>query len=160
MRRRAINICLALIALTALAVPASAAAKGKKKAKSPTVTRVTPMRARIGGKLTIRGRNFSSKRGRNTVIFRGPDKRTAFAKPRRASSKKLVVVVPSALARSLGADGSARFKLRVLVKHRFSRWTSKRLSPVLVSSGAHAGTPGAAPSSCGAGDPDGDLLSN
>src|SRR5919198_4232917 len=129
MRRRATYICLALLALAALALPAGASAK--KRSKSPKITRVTPMRLPVGAKLTIKGKNFSRKRSRNTVIFRGPDRRTAFAKPKRASSRKLVVVVPKGAGRALGSRRTARFKLRVVVKRRNSKWTKKRLSPVV-----------------------------
>jgi hypothetical protein len=145
----------------ALAMPAVASA-ARKKSKKPVITRVTPMRLPIGGKLTIRGKNFSSSRRRNTVIFRGPGKRTALVKPRRASRRKLVVVVPSSVGRSLRNRRTARFRLRVLVKRKFSGWTRKRLSPVIVSSrAAREEDPSAPlpPSECDAGDYDGDLLS-
>ena len=59
------------------------------------------MRVSVGNLLTVRGRNFKAQRLRNTVIFRGPDGRTAFAKPRRATTTKLVVRVPAAVARLL-----------------------------------------------------------
>ncbi len=161
MRRRAIQICLALLALTVLAVPAAASAK--KRSKKPVITRVTPMRLPVGGKLTIRGKNFSSSRKRNTVIFRGPGKRTALVKPKRASRRKLVVVVPSSVGRALKGRRTARFKLRVLVKKHFSGWTRKRLSPVVVSSKVaneeEGGGGGLPPSTCLSGDADGDLLS-
>ena len=161
MRRRAIHICLALAALLALAHPAAAAAK-KRKGKGPVITRVAPMRLAVGSKLTIRGRNFSSRARRNTIVFRAPSGRSAFVKPRRASSRKLVLRVTSAVGRLLptrtGGRKATRMKLRIVVKRSFSRWTRKRLSPVIVS-GADAGeTPGGT-SSCVAGDHDGDLLS-
>src|SRR4051812_1520050 len=175
MRRRAIQICLALLALTVLAVPAAADAK-KKKAKKPVITRVTPMRIGVGGKLTIRGKNFSSSKRRNTVVFRGPGKRTALVKPKSASRRKLVVVVPKSVGRAVGNHETARFKLRVLVNKTFGGWTRKRLSPVVVSgkkksdAGDSGGGGGTAPSpspppstnpvapTCLAGDQDHDLL--
>ena len=113
-------------------LPAGAEAAKKKKVKRPTITRVTPMRIRVGATLTIRGKNFSSKRTRNTVIFRAPNGRSAFAKPRRASKTKLVVRVPAASAKLL-SNKPTRFKLRVLAG-KFSSFTTKRLSPVLVPS--------------------------
>ena len=54
------------------------------------------MRTTVGKKLTIRGVNFSSSRKRNTVLFT-VGKRSAFAKPSRASRKKLVVRVPASV---------------------------------------------------------------
>jgi hypothetical protein len=159
MGRRVLQICIALLALAGLAVPAASLAKARKKSKRPAITRVTPMRLRVGGKLTIRGKNFSSRKRRNTVVFRGPGGRTAFAKPRRASRRKLVVIIPRAAGRALGGRKTARFKLRIVVKRKFSRWTSKRLSPVVISSSASDDGDGVAPSTCLAGDSDGDLLS-
>ena len=79
MRRRAFHICLALFSLAALVLPAAASAK--KKSKHPVITRVSPMRLHVGQRVTLRGRNFSSRRKRNTVIFRESDGRTAFAPP-------------------------------------------------------------------------------
>ena len=173
--RRSLILCLAFFAAAlSLALPTMAAAetgRGSKaaraaatKKKTPAITRVAPMRARVGSRLTIRGRNFSSKRTRNTVVFRAPSGRTAFAKPRRASSKKLVVVVPAAVSRLLvGASGTqkvTRFKLRVLVSKKFSKYTSRRLSPVIVgtSSGGDGGG-GRTNAACDrSSDHDGDLL--
>lgn len=178
MRLRRAALCLALASLAPLAsVPAASAATSPTVKKRPTITRVTPMRVKVGAVMTIRGRNFSSRRTRNTVIFRAPDGRSAFVKPRRATSRKLVIVVPAAAGRILG-DKVTRFKLRVLAG-RFGAFTPKRLSPVLVPSGARSTlpTPGKAPApvtpgpgstvtppptpppTCTAGDFDGDLLS-
>ena len=63
-------------------MPAPAAAAKKKKAKTPTIKNVSPMRVAVGRTITIRGKNFSSSRRKNTVVFRSPGKRTAFAKPK------------------------------------------------------------------------------
>ena len=173
--RRLFIICLLALSATALLVsaPAASAAKAKKK---PAITRVTPMRISVGNVLTIRGRNFKPKRKANTVIFRSASGRTAFAKPRRASRKKLVVVVPAAVARLLDVAGGrqrpTRIKLRVLAG-TFSRYTTRRLSPVVTAFGEGDGRPGGGGSNGGGGgtvkvcndggpngDHDGDLLLN
>ena len=167
--RRTILICLALASAAVLMLPVGAGAAPSKKgskASTPTITRVTPMRVRVGALLTIRGRHFKPARSKNTVIFRGPDGRSAFAKPRRASRSKLVVLVPPAVARlvarSSGAPRPTRFKLRVLAG-KFSKFTSRRLSPVVVpansGSGPNGGGGGGA-TGCPGQDYDGDLLSN
>jgi len=137
MRTRLTALALALAALVALAAPALASA-----AKQPSITRVTSMRLGVGSKVTIRGRNFSSRRRRNTVLFRASNGLCSFVKPRRASSRKLVVVVPSALSRILAAraSGTMRFRLRVLTR-KFSNWTPRRLSPVIVGT-PRSTTPG------------------
>ena len=122
MRLRRAALCLALASLAPLAsAPAASAAATPTVKKRPSITRVTPMRVKVGAVMTIRGRNFSSRRTRNTVIFRAPDGRSAFVKPRSATSRKLVVVVPAAAGRILG-DKVTRFKLRVLAR-RFGAFT-------------------------------------
>ena len=181
MRRSATIICLALAALVALAAPAVASAR---TAKRPKVTRVSPMRLHVGDTLVIRGRNFSSHRRRDTVIFYAPSGRSAFVKPRRATRRRLVLVVPAAVGRIVSSGRATRVKLRVLAG-RFSRWTPQRLSPVVVGAAALGGgsspapttagggggttsggggggggsTGGSPPPSCTSGDYDGDLLS-
>ncbi len=125
------------------------------------------MRVSVGNLLTIRGANFKPQRRRNTVIFRGAEGRTAFAKPIRATRRKLVVRVPAAVARLLRVVASrqrpTRLKLRVLAG-KFSKYTPRRLSPVVTGvgdgdggDGGGGGTIAACDSSA---DHDGDLLAN
>jgi hypothetical protein len=164
--RRLLTISLLALAASLVAVPTALAASGP----APSITRVTPMRVSVGNLLTIRGSHFKARRLRNTVIFRGPDGRTAFAKPRRATTTKLVVRVPAAVARLLRVSGSrqrpTRLKLRVLSARKFSKFTSRRLSPVVtgVGDGDGDGTPGSPGNPvvvCNASpDHDGDLLAN
>ena len=159
-----------LAAAALLTVPSVAGAEAAEAATTPTITRVTPMRISVGGLLTVRGRNFKPVRGKNTIIFRSASGRTAFAKPRRASRTKLVVRIPGSVSRLLavGARGGqrpTRLKLRVLAG-KFSKFTPRRLSPVVTGLGGDGG--GGGPG--GGGDPavvcnnsadhDGDLLSN
>ena len=145
--RRLMTICLLALSATALLVsaPAALGAAKKSKASTPSITRVTPMRISVGNVLTIRGRNFKANRRKNTVIFRGPSGATAFAKPRRASRTKLKVVVPAAVARLLKVANSrqrpTRLKLRVLAG-KFSKYTTRRLSPVVTGVGDGDGGPG------------------
>lgn len=187
MRRRTIAICLTIAAATLLAaVPAaSAASEQRAKASTPSIVRVLPMRIKVGEQLTISGRNFNPVKAKNTVIFRAPSGRTAFAKPSKAQRHKLVVTVPRAvshlLAQSSGSTRPTRFKLRVL-SGTFSSFTSRRLSPVIVGSGGRgddddpkggkdtgggskdvgsvAPAPPAPPTCDSSADHDGDLLTN
>jgi IPT/TIG domain len=157
--RRISFICITLAAAALLAVPPVAgAAKGPK----PSVTRVTPMRVSVGNLLTIRGTHFKAQRGKNTVIFRNSAGRTAFAKPRRASRTRLVVRVPASVARLLTVANSkqrpTRLKLRVLAG-QFSKFTPRRLSPVVTGLGDGDGTPGGGPGNSVCPDDD-DLLPN
>lgn len=134
MRRLTLVIALLAAACTVLVVPAGAAAK-KNKAKNPTVTSVSPMRVKPRKSLTIRGRNFSSSRRRNTVIF-AVGRRSIFVKPSRASSRRLVVKLPVSLERLMprrdGALTPTRFSIKVVAGRKFSRKTSRRLSPVIL----------------------------
>jgi hypothetical protein len=178
--RRLFIICLLALSATALVVSVPAAPAAKKKASTPSITRVLPMRISVGARLTILGKNFKADRKANTVIFRAPNGRSAFAKPRRASRRKLVVVVPGAVTRLLGGNLSnpkpTRLKLRVLAG-KFSAFTTRRLSPVVTAFGSGdgpgGGTPGTGGGGPGAGggaaanlpctssaDHDGDMLPN
>jgi hypothetical protein len=160
--RRLFTICLLVLSAAALLVSMPAASTaGSKKSSKPSITRVTPMRVSVGNVLTIRGRHFKAKRTANTIIFRAANGRTAFAKPRRAGTRKLVVVVPAAVSRLLNVSGSrqrpTRLKLRVLAG-RFSRYTPRRLSPVVTGFGdgdgrapAGGGSPGGGGGAAGGG---------
>jgi IPT/TIG domain len=161
--RRLTIICLLALSAVALLVAAPVASAAKKGPK-PQITRVTPMRISVGNLLTIRGRHFKGKAKANTVIFRSNNGRTAFAKPRRASSTKLVVRVPAAVARLLTVKNSrqrpTRLKLRVLAG-KFSDYTSRRLSPVVTGVGGGDGGGGDTLAACdSSSDHDGDLLPN
>jgi hypothetical protein len=162
--RRLTTICLLALSAVALLVAAPVASAAKKGPK-PQITRVTPMRISVGNLLTIRGRHFKAKAKANTIIFRSNNGRTAFAKPRRASSTKLVVRVPAAVARLLSIKNSqqrpTRLKLRVLAG-KFSNYTSRRLSPVVTGGGdGDGGNDGKPPKVCkDDSDHDNDLLSN
>ena len=167
--RRPTALLLSLAAVALLALPAATSAATSKR---PTITRVNPMRLEVGDKLTLRGRNFNASRKRTTVIFRASDGRSAFAKPTSATRTKLVLRVPSAVARIIGTKPT-RLRLRVL-SGKFGPFTRRRLSPVVVpanyvapspvSPGAPGapgtGTPTTPPKDCTPGDYDGDLLLN
>src|SRR5215210_554391 len=163
--RRLLTICLLALAALLAVVPAAFAAKGP----APTITRVQPMRVSVGNLVTITGSHFKARRLKNTIIFRGPDGRTAFAKPHRATTRKLVVRVPAAVARLLRVADSkqrpTRMKLRVL-SGQFSKFTSRRLSPVITAvgdgdGGGGGGGGGGTPAVCNdSSDHDGDLLPN
>jgi hypothetical protein len=146
--RRLFIICLLALSATALVVSVPAAPAAKKKVAKPSITRVTPMRISVGARLTIIGKNFKAKPKANTVVFRAPNGRSAFAKPRRASRKKLVVVVPGAVSRllrgSLSNPKPTRLKLRVLAG-KFSAFTTRRLSPVVTAFGSGDGPGGGQP---------------
>ena len=155
MRRLTLVLAVLATACAGLLAPAGATAAKRKKSKNPTVTSVSPMRIKAGRTLSIRGRNFSRNRRRNTVIF-AVGRRSIFAKPRRSSSRRLVVTVPVSLERLMRVRDNAlsptRFSLKVATNRRFSRKTSRRLSPVVVPlNSAKITVPGAPGSSGGGG---------
>ena len=174
MRRTTSLLALAAVTLVPAASPADAGAARSTAAK-PKIMRVTPMRINVGETLVIRGSGFKSRPRANTVIFQGAEGRTAFAKPRRASRRKLIVKIPANVSRLLVVKDSrqapTRLKLRVLAG-RFSAFTPRRLSPVVLALGAGRdglGAPGGVGGDKGAGaltvcktdaDHDDDLLSN
>jgi len=161
MRRLTIIVLLALSAAAVLA--AAPVASGAGKGPVPQITRVTPMRVSVGKLITVRGRHFKARRKANTVIFRASNGRTAFAKPLRASRTKLVVRVPASVSRLLTVRGSSqrptRLRLRVLAG-RFSKYTSRRLSPVITGVGDGDGGGDAAKACKDDADHDNDLLPN
>ena len=164
MSRRKLTTCV--LALSAVAVPAGApSAVAKKSSPTPAITKVSPMRVNVGGTLIIQGRNFKPKAKSNTVIFRASNGRSAFVKPRRASRKKLVLTVTARVSRLLTVKSSSqrptRLKLRVLAG-KFSAFTSRRLSPVVVglSGGGGGGGTGSSSVCDNDSDHDNDLLSN
>lgn len=166
--RRIVTTCLTLVAAALLVLPAAAVA-APKKGPAPQITRVKPMRISVGGTLTITGRRFKAQRNKNTVIFRASDGRTAFVKPLRATRTRLVVRVPASVARLLRISNSrqqpTRLKLRVLAG-TFSKFTPKRLSPVVTGAGSGDGPGGGGDGGGGLqvcdndADHDNDLLSN
>jgi hypothetical protein len=165
MRRYSATLGASLAAALALAVGAAPAADAAPRATAakPKIVRVTPMRIEVGELLTIRGRHFKVRKRRNTVIFRGAGGRTAFAKPRRATKRKLVVRVPAGVTRLLtlrdGKYRPTRISLRVLAG-RFSAFTPRRLSPVVLDFGGDGSDSPPVEACKQTADHDGDLLSN
>lgn len=136
---RCVLLTPCILAAAVCALPAAAPAKAER-ARTPTITLVSPMRVKVGGKIAIHGSNFSHCRRRSTVVFRGPDGRFALTKPIRAGRSKLVVNIPASVERLLTGSGkkATRIKLRVL-SGRLGRYTSKRISPLVLTSAAATG---------------------
>ena len=138
--RRTLTAVALLGALFAALPGTPAHAQQARAVKASAIKLVSPMRVKVGRTITIRGARFSSTRRRNTIIFRSPGKRTAFAKPRRASRSKLVVRVPASVERLLtnsdakGLGSPTRFRLRVLVRRKYGTLSKRRNSPVVVTS--------------------------
>lgn len=164
-------LLLALAALAGaalLAAPAEAPAKTKKKAKPvfPTISKVSPERARVGETLTIRGRNYLVGKNRTTVVFKRDGMKAIFVKAQISTKTMLKVTVPKVLETQLATkDGYplfTKFRLRVGAKRFGLRYTPNKLSV------GPAAQPGVNVDECAKirtgndpnGDLDGDLLTN
>lgn len=138
------RITTSLVAAGALAA-AAATAGPATAATYPSISKVSPMEVKIGGTLTLTGKNFLKGKGKNTVVFRRPGKRSIFVNGDGLSTTRIRVVVPEKLAPFLGKrDGAAvasKFQLNVLTR-RFGRtYTALKASPTI----APAATPAPAP---------------
>lgn len=142
--------------------------KAKKKTTSvfPTVTKVTPARARVGETLTIRGKNFLVGKNKTTVVFRRDGKKAIFVKASISTKTMLKVAVPATLETQLATkDGYplfTKFRLRIGAKRFGKKYIANMLSVGPVAQ------PGVDVDQCArirtGGDPngdlDGDLLTN
>jgi hypothetical protein len=132
MRPTACRFLLLVCALFAV-VPATAGA-----ATAPKVTSVSPLKLKIGERLTVRGKGFLPGKNRNTVVFKASGARAVFAKAQSATKTKLVVKVPAKLAPflkvSAGQPTATRFQLRVLASKLSPSYTPKGASPVIAPS--------------------------
>jgi hypothetical protein len=151
MSRRLLIAVLAICCLVASAASANtdmpalhatAAASVSPDTPLPTIKRVTPLRLRIGQRLTIVGRHFIPGRRRNTVVFLRDGAPAVFLKAQRATRTRLTVLLTSKLGRHLigknnGEKGPTRFRLRVLARRFGPRFTPRRLSPLVLPAQPH-----------------------
>ncbi len=140
-----VSACVALLAAPASAarpmhVSAAWAPIARLAAGSiPVVTSVSPLRARIGQKLTVRGRNFVPGKGRTTVVFLRKGAPAIFVKANDATFTRLTLTLPSKLGGFLGRRGGraveTRFAIRVLGRRFAKDQTPRRLSPRIAPAG-------------------------
>lgn len=167
-----IALLLALTLFAGLAAgEADASKRAKRSAKAtkkvPSITRVNPLSARPGDKLTISGRNFvKGKKKMRVLLQRDGSKRRFTVLGTATSSKKMTFIVPDVTAdlpNTLVADISgtissinvpAVYKLRLISKYGIGARTKTGISPTI---GPNAG---AAFDTSGAGDCDADGVTN
>jgi IPT/TIG domain len=167
-------------ALGALLVPAAvgtATADAAKRAKRyPVVTSVSPMDAKVGDTISIRGRNFLRGKNKNTVVFKRDGARAVFVKSTLGTARQIRVVVPETLRQFMPESTPTRYRLRVFSQRFGKKFTSDARSPRITAlpkpaaaAPAPAGgspaaapapstTPPPAPARVCTGDEDGDLL--
>src|SRR3954462_13511929 len=123
-----------MAALAALTLPAGQA-QAAGKVKPPVITSVSPMKAKVGDTLTIRGTNFRKGKGRNSVGFKRDGIPVVFVKADISTTRLLQVKMPARLESFMPSDGTARtatrFRLRVLAARLGKAFTGGTLSPVI-----------------------------
>ncbi len=127
LRRVATTASLAALLLT----PGAADAKKKAKPKSPVITSVAPMTAKVGDTLTIKGRNFRKGKGKNSVGFKRDGAAVVFIKSDVSTTKTMYVKLSAKLDKVLYGGQSGVFRLRVLAGRFGTSYTSKKLSPTI-----------------------------
>jgi hypothetical protein len=135
LRRAAVTAAFGVLLLPAGAGAATAQASKAKKAKTPVITRVSPMNTTIGQTLTIKGRYFQRGRNKNSVVFKRDGGKAVFIKADVGTAKLVKVKLTDKLVASLatrnGAAVPTRFRVRVLSKKLGKKFTTARLSPVI-----------------------------
>ena len=98
----------------------------------PTISQVTPARARVGETLTIRGKNFLVGKNRTTVVFKRDGKKAIFVKAQLSTKTMLKVAVPATIETQLATQGGyplfTKFRLRIGAKRFGLRYTSDKLT--------------------------------
>ena len=131
---------LAPLTLLLVALPVAPAAA---KSKLPTIKSVTPLKAAVGDKLTIRGTNFIAGTKANIVVFKRAGKPAIFVKADSASRTRITVTVPDKVGQFLvGSDGTSAtytFRLRILAAKLGRAFTATKDSPQISAKGDGTG---------------------
>src|SRR6476620_2064115 len=129
-------------ALAALLVPAGTA-EAAKKVKLPVITSVSPMSAKVGDTLLIKGRNFRRGKRKNSVGFKSDGRAVVFVKSDVSTLTRIYVKVPARLQKVMnstsGAATATRFHLRILAARFGKAFTTNKLSPKIAPAPPAAG---------------------
>lgn len=129
MKTRSLALSVSVLALVA-AGPVSAAG-----AAAPTVSSVSPLKAKVGQTLTVKGTNFIAGPKRNTVIFMSDYGPTVFVKASQATRSSMTVPLPASLEKGMRGYPSNpranRFQLRVVAREPAKSFTPASKSPVI-----------------------------
>ncbi len=93
------------------------------------MTSVTPMNAKVGDTISIRGRYFVPRQNKNTVVFKADGQRAVFAKKTLGTAKLIRVVVPEGLRSTLVESKPTRVRVRVLAERFGKTFTAASMSP-------------------------------
>ncbi len=101
-----------MAALSALLVPAVAGTATAQAAKAPVVTKVAPKNVFVGQTLTLRGRNFRTGIGKNTVAFKRKGAKVVLVRSDKSTKKMLKVKLPKRLEKSRWSCATAFLRPR------------------------------------------------
>src|SRR5437879_6096328 len=136
------------ITLTTVAALAALAASALAATPRPVVTSFSPAQPTVGSVLVLNGKNFSKVAKNNRVYFRrASDGKTVRARARKATKRRLEVVIPATLSQFLTVDSSGnkqptRFQIGIFTTV-FGPFTKKTRSPLIGPAGSVPGQPGA-----------------
>jgi hypothetical protein len=130
MNSRRVVLCLGALssALLVASAPASAATQ------LPVIKSISPMKLKVGEKLTLKGQYFLAGKGKTRIFFVRGRGGAAFAKSDSGTSTKLVVTLPAQLDNVLKGK-TTRIQIRVLAK-KFGKLTAASKSPLVSPSGS------------------------
>jgi hypothetical protein len=168
---RRVAIVLTLVASLALALVADAGARRlhpqplihkASTSPAPTIRKITPLKANVGEKLTILGKNFKGK-SKTRVFFLRQGGGVTSAKPDYGTKTRLVVTIPDTITPLLrSASTRTRFQIRLLTS-RYGTATKRSASPLIgpaSTQGGGGGNPGGGSGNPDDGDCDGDTVKN
>jgi hypothetical protein len=160
---RRVAIVLTLVASLVLTLVADAGARRlhsqppihKASSAEPTISKVAPMKADVGEKLTIVGKNFRKGKSKTRVFFLRQGGGVTSTTPDYATRTRLVVTIPESvtpLLRDTGKNATrTRFQIRLLTS-RYGDPTKTTRSPLIGP--ADVGVPGGGGGSGNPGDGD------
>jgi hypothetical protein len=146
MNSRRVVLCLGALssALLASVAPASAASN------APVIKSISPMKLKVGEKLTLKGKYFLSGKGKTRVFFVRGGGGAAYARSDSGSTTTLVVTLPAQLDKILKGK-TARIQVRLLAK-KFGKLTAAAKSPLVSPADNPSGGGGGGQKTCMPGD--------
>ena len=141
---RFLSLALAAAMFMAPAAANAKSTKSTKKVTYPTISKVSPLKAGVGDKLSLRGKYYRSGKNRNYVVFKRDGGRAVFVKADTATTQTITVTIPPKLLGFLvqkgGVPQPTRFRLRVMAARLGKAYTGTKLSVTIGPSAVAAGT--------------------
>jgi hypothetical protein len=127
----------------AVSVRTTRATRAKADDTYPVVSTVSPLTAKVGDKLTIRGDDFVVGNGKDTVVFQHPGSSAVFVKAATATRTAITVTIPTTLVPFLTGEASGApkptvFPVRVLGKRLSRSATTEAHSPTISANAVQA----------------------